>query len=83
MQTPFKMDIWLQSYEDFFNAKNNIKHKNLNTVFGNISKTISLTSDSFLLIMSHILITYTGSSVLPNKEFLMKNAINIFVRFLY
>ena len=54
MQTPFKLDIWLQSYEDFVNAKNNIKHKNLNTVFANISKTTSPTSDSFLWIMSHI-----------------------------
>ena len=31
-----------------------IKHRNLNTVFDNISKTIWPTSDSFLLIMSHI-----------------------------
>ena len=32
-----------------------IKQRNLNTVFANISKTTSLTSDWFLLIMSHIL----------------------------
>ena len=43
-------NIWLQSYEEFVNAKNNINQQNLN----NISKTISPTSDSFLLIMSHI-----------------------------
>ena len=30
MQTPLKLDIWVQSYEDFVNAKNNIKQKNLN-----------------------------------------------------
>ena len=33
--------IWLQSYEEFVNVKNNIKQKNLNTVLANISKTIS------------------------------------------
>ena len=30
MQTPLQLDIWLQSYEEFVNAKNNIKHRNLN-----------------------------------------------------
>ena len=54
MQTPLQLDIWLQSYEGFVNAKNNIKQRNLNTVFDNISKTTSPTSDSFLLIMSHM-----------------------------
>ena len=42
------------SYEGFDNVKNNIKQRNLNSVFANISKTISQTSDSFLLIMSQI-----------------------------
>ena len=56
MQTPLQLDIWLQSYEEFVNAKNNIKQRNLNTVFANTSKTIWPTSDSFLLIMSHIAI---------------------------
>ena len=54
MQTPLQLDIRLQSYEEFDNAKNNIKQRNLNPVFGNISKTTSPTSDSFPLIMSHI-----------------------------
>ena len=54
MQTPLQLDIWLQSYEGFDNAKNKMKQRNLNTVFANISKTISPTSDSFLLIMSHM-----------------------------
>ena len=36
MQTPLQLDIWLQSYEGFDNAKNNIKQRNLNTVFANI-----------------------------------------------
>ena len=56
MQTPLQLDIWLQSYEEFVNVKNVIKQRNWNTVFANISKPISQTSDSFLLIMSHILI---------------------------
>ena len=55
MQTPLQLDIWLQSYKDFFNAKNNIKQRNWNTIFANISKPLSPTSDSFLLIMSHLL----------------------------
>ena len=54
MQTPLQLDIWLQSYEGFGNAKNNIMQRNLNTVFANISKTTSPTSDSFLLIMSQL-----------------------------
>ena len=54
MQTPLQLDIWLQSSEESVYAKNNIKQRNLNTVFANISKTTSQTSDSFLLIMSHI-----------------------------
>ena len=37
----------------FVNAKNNMKQRNLNTVFATISKTTWPTSDSFLLIMSH------------------------------
>ena len=51
---PLQLDIWLQSYEGFDNVKNNIKQRNLNTVFANISKTTSPTSDSFFLIMSHL-----------------------------
>ena len=54
MQTPLQLDIWLQSYEGFDNAKNIIKQRNLNTVFANISNTTSPTSDSFLLIMSQM-----------------------------
>ena len=36
MQTSLQLDIWLQSYEGFDNAKNNKKQRNLNTVFANI-----------------------------------------------
>ena len=60
MQTPLQMNIWLQSYEGFDNAKNNMKQRNLNTVFANIPKTTSPTSDSFLLIMSHLLTIIEG-----------------------
>ena len=69
MQTPLQLDIWLQSYEWFINGKNNIKQRNLNTVFANISKTTSPTSDSFLLIMSPIL---SGKSL--KFEFLFRSS---------
>ena len=54
LQTPLPLDIWLQSYEEFVYVKNIIKQRNLNTSFANISKTISPTSYSFLLIVSHM-----------------------------
>ena len=54
MQTPLQLNIWLQSYEELVNAKNNIKERNWNTVFANISKPISPTSNLVLLIMFHI-----------------------------
>ena len=55
---PITIGIWLQSYEEYSNAKNNIKQWNLNTVFANDSQTIWPTSDSFLLIMSHIMLCH-------------------------
>ena len=51
---PITIGYLVTDYEEFFNAKNNIKQRNLNTIFANISKTIWPTSDSFLLIMPHI-----------------------------
>ena len=33
MQISLQSDVWLQSYEGFDNAKDNIKQRNLNTVF--------------------------------------------------
>ena len=54
MQTPLQLDIRLQSYEESDNSKNNMKQRNLNPVLANISKTTSPTSDSFLVIMSHM-----------------------------
>ena len=51
VQTPLQLDIWLQSYEGYDNAKHNMKQRHLKTVFANISKTSSPTSDSFFVIM--------------------------------
>ena len=59
MLTPLQLDNWLQIYEELVNAKNNIKQRNLNTVFANTSKSIFPTSDSFLLIMSQITLAAT------------------------
>ena len=33
MQTPLQLDNWLQSYEEFVNAKNNIKTKEFEHCF--------------------------------------------------
>ena len=38
IQTPLQLDIWLQSYEGFGNARNIMKQRNLNTVFLPISQ---------------------------------------------
>ena len=54
MQTPLGLDIKLQSYDQFIIVENNTIQRNLNSLFANISKSISVTSDSFPLIMSHI-----------------------------
>ena len=67
MQTPLLLDIWLQSYEEFDNAKNSIKQRYLNSVFANISKTALPTSDSFLLIMSHIHADFYRNAFLLTK----------------
>ena len=40
--------------DQFIKAENNIKQKNLNYFFANVSKNISPTSHSLSLIMSHI-----------------------------
>ena len=48
MQTSLQLDIWLQSYEGFDNARNNMKQRNFNTGFANISETTSPTSGSFI-----------------------------------
>ena len=47
-QTPYKLKFGFRVMNKTVNAKNNINQKNLNTLFANISKRISPTSDSFL-----------------------------------
>ena len=54
MQTPLQVDIWLQSYEIFVNAKNRIKQRNLNTVFDNVSK--NSIADIRLIPLDHVTI---------------------------
>ena len=66
---PLKLDIWLQ--REFVDSKNILKQKNLNIVYANISNSIFPTSDSFLLIMSHIIMNvvftlhYCNASIEP------------------
>ena len=59
IQIPSQSDIWFQRYEQFFNFKNNVKHKNSSPRLACNSKSIFPTSDSFPLIMSHICIKPT------------------------
>ena len=54
IQIPFQSDTWFQRYGQLFNFKNNVKHKNLSPVLAYNSKSIFRTSDSLLLIMSHL-----------------------------
>ena len=67
MQNPLQLDIWLQSYAGFENAKNNIKQRNFNPVYANISKTTSPTSDSFLLIMLHLQIYWLSPKIFSSQ----------------
>ena len=43
-----QFDIWFWRYEQFFNFKNNVKHKKSSPLLACISKSIFPTSDSFL-----------------------------------
>ena len=54
IQIPSQSNIWFRRYEQFFNFKNNVKHKNLSPLLACNSKSIFSTSDSSRLIMSHI-----------------------------
>ena len=36
--TTLKIDVWLQSYDQFISTEDNIKQKNLTSFFANISK---------------------------------------------
>ena len=53
--TPYELDVWLQSYEQFISAENNIKQKISTSFFANISKTISATSE--LIPLDHVAYT--------------------------
>ena len=57
IQIPSQSDMWFLRYEQFFNFKHNVKHKNLSPLLACNSKSIFPTSDSFPLTMSHILYT--------------------------
>ena len=54
IHTPLQSDIWFKRYEQFFEFQNNVKHRNMSSVLAYNSKWILATSDSFLLIMSHM-----------------------------
>ena len=54
IHTPLQSDIWFKRYEQFFVFQNNVKHGNMSSVLAYNSKSILATSESFLLIMSHI-----------------------------
>ena len=67
---------WISGYrvmKDLSMLINNIKQRNLNTIFANISKTTSPTSDSFLLIMSHIYkLTLIACNIIETCDNLVK-----------
>ena len=56
IHTPLQSDIWSKRYEQFFEFQNNVKQRNMSSVLAYNSKSILATSDSFPLIMSHILL---------------------------
>ena len=71
MQIPLQLDIWLQSYEEFANAKHNIKQKKFEHCFclKNYITDIRLIP----LIMSQIAIIFkTHCSVLYSSIILLK-----------
>ena len=51
-----QLNIWLQSYKEFVNAKNNIKQRNLNTVFAQKKQKLiaMLCYSSYLRACSHM-----------------------------
>jgi len=59
IQTPSLLVVWFQRYNNSCNFKNNEKHKNFLPLLPCNSKSIFPTSDSFPLIMSHIVICST------------------------
>ena len=57
IHTPLQSDIWCKRYEQFLEFQNNVTHRNMSSVLSSAynSKSILATSDSFPLIMSHII----------------------------
>ena len=62
IQTSLQWDIWLQRYEQFLGSLNNIKHKNYSPLSAcrPNSTPIFVTSGSFSLIMSQIILIRIG-----------------------
>ena len=57
IQTASQSNIWMQSYEQFTEVPNNVKHKNLSPLFpfnSKKKKSVFATTDSFPLIMSDV-----------------------------
>ncbi len=57
LKTPLKSDIPFQSYDPLKACQNNRKQKHLFPLFGSISRSIFANSDSFCLIIPHIIHT--------------------------
>ena len=55
IQTTLQYNIRFKRYDQFFEFLNNVKHRSLSPLLAYNSKSILATSDSFPLIMSHIL----------------------------
>ena len=64
MKTPSKLSIRFQRYSHFSAAQNNQIQKKLNPIVGSTYKSISVSSDSFCLITSHMSNFYSGNSLL-------------------
>ena len=68
MQTPLQYDIWIQSYEESVNAKNNIKQRNLNTIFAPLQFDIWIQSyEEFVNAKNNIKFEYHFWQYLKNN----------------
>ena len=63
---PITINIWLQSYKEFVNAQNNIKHRILNIILANISKTIS---DIRLIPRDHVTYIHNYDCILSSSAY--------------
>ena len=66
MQTTLQLDIWLQNYEEFVNAKNNIKKRNWNTVFSQYLKTNI--ADIRLIPLDHVTYSFSHTGTQLQKQ---------------